>query len=73
MKSQKIIIEKEDIIINGPVNSGLIRINEDDYINPAFIRKYNFADKELELINGKILKVSDEYSNQLLQYFKNYM
>lgn len=59
--------------MNKKENSGLIRINEEDYINPAFIRKYNFAENELELIDGKNLKVSKEYSDEILNYFKKYM
>ena len=54
-------------------SAGLIRINPDNYINPDYIRRYKIADKEVELLNGKTIPVSDEYSKNLLQYFNMYL
>ncbi len=54
-------------------SAGLIRINPENYINPDYIRKYKISDKEVELLNGKTIPVSDEYSKYLLQYFNMYL
>lgn len=52
------------------LSAGLVQISSTNYINPNYIKEYKIANKVVELINGKTINVDDEYSKNLMGFFK---